>query len=124
MLSDTLITLDQLEAVGTKRTPKLKLLQQNDGDIILYKIFWYTYNWRMTYGITVKNYKGDGGADSKGITFEEFTNLLDKFEARELTGNAAKNAWKKLFSRCNNQQKKWFTRVINRDLKIGISRVS
>lgn len=50
---------------------------------------------------------------------KEFIELLDKLSSRSITGNAAIAAVEELMSRCTEQQAKWYSRVIRRDLRAG-----
>lgn len=47
--------------------------------------------------------------------------LLSKLEKRELTGNAAKSAVENFMGQCNTYQQEWYSKVLKKDLKIGVS---
>lgn len=51
----------------------------------------------------------------------EFMTLLGLLENRIFTGNDAKDAVEKFFVKCNSEQQQWYCRVLQKDLKAGIS---
>lgn len=114
---ETLKILEQLESLGDARNAKVELLEANKHNNDLKSIFVYTYDWLRTYGLVGKipDEKGEGDPDQN---FQELLRLLDAFSARELTGHAARDAWKEFLLRCNDLERKWYTRVLNRDLRI------
>lgn len=47
--------------------------------------------------------------------------LLPALEQRSITGNEAKEQVEKFFGECNVEQQIWYSRVLQKDLKIGVS---
>lgn len=54
------------------------------------------------------------------ITFNDFLEMVDELIARKITGNKAKNKVDIHLKCLTDMQYKWFTRIINKNLKIGI----
>lgn len=52
---------------------------------------------------------------------DEFISLLAKLEQRQVTGHTAKVEVETFFRLCNAKQQKWYSRVLRKDLKIGVS---
>jgi DNA ligase 1 len=50
----------------------------------------------------------------------EFMTLLGRLEKREITGDAARLAVKELLDRCTSLERKWFTRILLKDLRCGV----
>jgi DNA ligase-1 len=130
---DALQVLENLQAMGDKRKVKTELLKENRDNPVLQEIFLRTYDWERTYGLRVRFHTasadpkqaaqrtkplfGEAARETKDA-WASFTELLDKFAARKLTGQAAKDAWGLLVSRLSEQEHQWFSRILNRDLKI------
>lgn len=53
--------------------------------------------------------------------FGEFLVLTNQLNKRELSGNAALDALADFFTRCTPDEQKWYTKVLQKDLKIGIT---
>lgn len=53
--------------------------------------------------------------------YQKFLNLLVQFNKRELTGNAAIDAYASFLQECCPEEYTWYTRVIDKDLKIGMA---
>ena len=53
--------------------------------------------------------------------YSEFLNLLVRLSYRQLTGNAAIDAVRNFLEGCNPREVYWYTRVIQKDLKIGLA---
>lgn len=58
-------------------------------------------------------------AAKSAMSHKEFTELLDKLSSRTLTGHAAIHAVEDLMSKCDDNQAKWYSRIIRRDLRAG-----
>lgn len=113
--------LDKLEKVSSMNG-KIELLKNGKDNRFLKEILFLSNNPYKTFGIK-KIPVIDGTSDKKCTekTFERFKNLLRKLERRDLTGNAAISAVKKFLESCNEREYKWYSRVIQKDLKIGAS---
>lgn len=130
----TIKTLEALEALGNKRKPKLDLLSVNADDPVLRACFKLAYDWEQTFGLRVKFMDASAGTSRTKPLFgaaatrmtsdpwQEFNSLLGRLRTRQLSGNAAKEAWSLLLTHLSDSERKWFSRIVNRDLKIGIER--
>ena len=77
-----------------------------------------TYNPYIKFNIKkIKNIKGK----SLGFSYLEFITLLKDLSNRIITGNEAIDAVHNFLSKCNDTEIKWLTKVIQKDLKIGIT---
>lgn len=115
----TLDVLEELESYGTNRTLKLECLKKHSKDAWLSKMLKRTYDWTISYGIGAT--KGLTPRTGVGSTWEEFDSILTDLEARKITGQVAKDVLRTFFAKCNEQEQKWYTRVLDRDLQIRIS---
>lgn len=127
--------LEAVEALGAKRKVKLDLLEKHKENQALQEIFKLSYDWEQTFGFRAKFYTAGEGAgttrtkplfgeaarDTKD-PWDSFQALLGKLRTRKLTGHAAKDAWELLVTRLSEQEHQWFSRILNRDLKIKIDR--
>lgn len=52
---------------------------------------------------------------------DEFMTILQILETRQVTGQAAKTLVENFLSDCDIKQQKWYTRVLQKDLKMGVS---
>jgi hypothetical protein len=50
----------------------------------------------------------------------QFLSLLDELENRVITGSTAISRVESFFRECNELQAKWYTRVLKKDLRIGV----
>lgn len=53
--------------------------------------------------------------------YQMFLDLLVKLNARKITGNAAISELSSLLMECTQSEYKWYTRVLQKDLKIGLA---
>ena len=53
--------------------------------------------------------------------YRDFLELLVKLSKRQLTGNAAIDALENFLSGCNTDEVRWYTGVVQKDLKIGLA---
>jgi DNA ligase-1 len=69
----------------------------------------------------VKKYDLPISFAAKDPEIKQFKDLLDKLSARELTGNAARDAVTNTLAQYTEQTAKYFARVIDKDLQAGFS---
>lgn len=122
--NDALNTLDAVKNCGTKRKEKEDLLNKARLNPILEKCFVYTYDWMQTYGITTPDFKDLGNDEeiARDEIWKRFISILGFLSTRELTGGAAKLVWADFISKeCNQKEAYWLTKILNRDLKIGVA---
>lgn len=60
-------------------------------------------------------------SESVSQSHRKFIDLLDVLSSRKITGNAAIQAVELFLSQCTEKQQKWYTRVLKKDLRCGIS---
>ncbi len=121
-LKQTLGVLDSLEDCGDSRTKKLEILNQFKDNVILAEMFRLTYNVQVSFG-----FRGDPkfepinpAPEVKGSNWGVFLDFLDQLGQRDLTGTAAHDAWVDLCGHLSHREWKWFIRVLNRDLRVGV----
>lgn len=122
-ISNIYETLEKIEKVS-KRTEKENLLKTLSQSEIAKNIFRLAYEPLISFGTTqtekeLKNKEIDQNDYEKNYFC--FINLLDEFQKRNITGNEAIFKFKDLLSNCDYYEKKWFTRILNRNLKIGLA---
>ena len=57
-------------------------------------------------------------------SWQAFQRLAAELKNREVTGNAAKTKVQRFLASCRPQMLKWFCRILNRDLRIGVSKLT
>ncbi len=118
------VVLEAVKAQGTKRTAKDELLKANAHNHVLQDIFVYTYDWMRTYGIIVEDKTGKDASPAGEVREETWVNfviLCTGLTSRALTGGAARAAWDTFVGSCTPREAYWLTKVLNRDLKIGVA---
>lgn len=102
------------------------LMQESDLRADLTDILRYTYDPYKTFGITLNESKVKTTAslnrmisdDELPEHWEKTKKVLDQLANRELTGHAAQNVVDSLIQPLPSQYKKWWIRIINRNLRI------
>lgn len=81
-----------------------------------------TYALSFSKKFYVKKFNTPTPSDSSlDGTHKRFIDLLEVLNARTLTGNAAINAVEGLLAVCTEKEQKWYSRVLKKDLRCGIS---
>ncbi len=122
--SSAVSTLEAVKACGTKRKEKDTLLAFNSANPALKGIFVHTYDWMRTYGIIVEDATGKDeppAGEVREETWVNFVALCTSLASRGLTGSAARSAWDSFISSCTPKEAYWLTKVLNRDLKVGVA---
>jgi DNA ligase-1 len=113
-----LVTLDQLERV--KGAKKKELLSKRSDDQELRDLLYQALSFERKFHI-----KKFSIAETQELPLagahEKFIDLLDVLNSRTITGNAACEAVKGFLNKCNSQQQKWYSRIILKDLRCGVS---
>ena len=118
--------LEYLEETS-KRTEKFELLTSAADNDILKDIFKRAYDWKTTYGVVMKmpDLPSMAPIFSKSYPIDEewatFILLLDTLASRELTGLQAVETIERFLRAVDPGRAKWYCRVINKDLKIGVN---
>jgi DNA ligase 1 len=105
----------------TSRTEKENILKANKDNEILKELLVLTYNAFIVFGV-----KKDPGVAPEGTgnyedNYPQMLTLLEDLSERRLTGNLALEAVRSYFSHLDEREYKWYLRIMQRDLKIGIT---
>jgi len=110
--------LDVLDLV--EQTPgkidKRNLLAQNDSPA-LRKLLIYAVSPYINFNLQKTDFDVSVG---QGVALETFFELADKLASRQITGNAKTHAIHGLLVQSNEQQQKWFLRVLTKNLRAGV----
>jgi DNA ligase-1 len=113
-----LIALEGLEAAtGSKSKEEWLEIALKDPD--MHKIFDATYNFSRKFFIKQIPELSEAVSDIGGH-LSEFLDLLNKLEKRTVVGDAARLAVKTLLDQCSFLERKWFTRILLKDLRCGV----
>lgn len=110
--------LDLLASTSSTKE-KAKIIKENKNNKPLVELFEACYNYRRKFYIN----KFDSNPQQKvhSDNHKEFNNILNKLETRSIVGNEAKSTVEEFLTRCTEQQAKWYSRVLRKDLKAGIA---
>ena len=98
---------------------KLSILNNNKNNQELFNILKYTYDKiDYTYGVTSETVLS---YDTDKTTSDSLDDILNKLSEREVTGHKALEYARSYYNTLDDQHKKLFLHVIDRDLKIGVS---
>lgn len=115
--------LDGIEAVSSVNAKKT-LLNENIDNNILFNLLYWTYNPFYHYYMN-KIEAPDVGDKINTSRYPqhalEFKRILSKLNARHVTGNNARDMVFDFLKTCDSIEIKWYSRVITRDLKSGVS---
>lgn len=111
---------EQLEGT-TSRTEKEDILKANKDNKALLELLNLTYNPFVTFGIKKDPNVTPEGTARVTDSYSTFVSLCAKLSNRLLTGNQAVAEVSKFLSGLNNNHYKWYMRIIQRDLKAGIT---
>jgi DNA ligase-1 len=120
-------TFDAFEAIrGVSATSgKAEILEQNRDNDVLKSLLFLTYNPFLVYNIkkipkhTPDDSRHDEYSAAKNLL--DFIQLLKKLKDRIITGNEAIDTIQEFFSKCNEREYEWYSKVIRKDLKIGLA---
>ena len=101
---------------------KLNILKNNDSES-LRKLLYLTYNRFLTYRIKKIDMPKSYNSVQPDIT-QELDKLLTLLAQHETGSNESKSLIKNLLARCDENGAMWVSRIITRDLKIGIDESS
>lgn len=110
--------LNLLENTNSSKE-KLSILNNNKNNQELFNILKYTYDKiDYTYGVTSETVLS---YDTDKTTSDSLNDVLNKLSEREVTGHKALEYARSYYNTLDDQHKKLFLRIIDRDLKIGVS---
>ena len=98
---------------------KLSILNNNKNNQELFNILKYTYDKiDYTYGVTSETVLS---YDTDKTTSDSLNDVLNKLSEREVTGHKALEYARSYYNTLDDQHKKLFLHIIDRDLKIGVN---
>lgn len=98
---------------------KLSILNNNKNNQELFNILKYTYDKiDYTYGVTSETVLS---YDTDKTTSDSLNDVLNKLSEREVTGHKALEYARSYYNTLDDQHKKLFLHIIDRDLKIDVS---
>lgn len=123
-LMEAFDVLENLEKV-TGRNEKCTIITKNKDNCYLKKIFYYTYS-GIKFHTHLKDLKNNPQVTQlkEAERFQTFISVLDSLANREITGNAAIALVDDFFSTLTTLESKWYARIMNHDLRIGITKVT
>lgn len=112
-----------LDRVGntTSRKEKEAFLAEGMKNGVLHTLLHETYNNFRHFYIKKSPVASPSGTSLSADRYKEFLLMLDMLHEREITGNEALEVVKKFFTHCNSEEFKWYLKVLQKDLKIGIT---
>ena len=118
-IKETINILTQVEETGS-RNAKAAILEGGANNLVLKKILYFAYNPYYTYGLyRIPAYKASPLSDPE-VNFTAFVGLCTAMRNRTLTGNELKKSIASFLATCTIDEAKWFSRVWQKDLKIGL----
>jgi len=111
------------------RNAKLAIIRDGAANEVFSKLLYMAYNQYITYGVKKLPEVGklpDTLPNSEILltNYRLFLEALDKLSTRQLTGNAAKFHLDSLFKCFSTEESKWYGKVLQKDLKIGVTEES
>lgn len=121
-ICDAFEVLEQIGGVSSTKA-KQQILAENIDNDVLKTILFSAYNPFTQYNIkkipiTSQECDASGGYEDN---YSAFLQLLVRLSRREVTGNAAIDELADFLRKCSHKEYKWYTRVIEKDLDIGMA---
>jgi DNA ligase-1 len=111
---------EELERFGG-RLSKLDILVRNSTNDVFRYLLFRTYNPFMVYNLKKIDIPATSVVDPDyASNYELFIEILNKLMIRELTGNEAKDTVRRFLAECSELEQKWYVRVLQKDLNVGI----
>lgn len=114
--------LSSIEEVSSLNS-KQDILQKNSGNDVLKNLLYLAYNPYLQFYIKKIPVTQNECLDNEilPIRYEGFLSMLVDFSKRKVTGNEAINELSVFLTGCSPEEYKWYTRVIGKDLCIGLA---
>ena len=109
--------LDMIEKATGK--DKELILKDNNQNCNLGELLDAALNFKRKFYI--KKFNVPKATSNNFNSHEDFMNLLSLLQDRKITGNLAVTKLETFLSECNEQQIKWYSRIVRKDLKSGIN---
>jgi len=123
--ADVLLVLEELEKESSYNK-KVTILQRVYSNKDLELVFYYTYDVSVNFFARVPEF--DGHVSTVNLPESDIENrwkqwqlLAQKLMSRGIVGNNARMELKAFLDTCTPLEQKWYTRIINRELRIGVS---
>lgn len=123
LTSEAFEILEQIESVSSTNAKKQLMLDNLDNNI-LFNLFYWTYNPFFHFYMNWVEFPDVGNKPRPNKYprhIVEFKCILGKLNSRKVTGNNAKDMVNKFLESCDIVEIKWYSRVIIRDLRCGVS---
>ncbi len=121
---DVLIVLEAVEKTSST-IEKAKILQRYQTNKDLKEVFVLTYDVNLNYYVRVPEFDDSHVSksynDKMDQRWQEFQSLIHKLSAKQIVGNVARQTVNTFLSSCTDLERKWYIRIINRELRIGVS---
>jgi DNA ligase-1 len=115
---NALEVLELLENTSST-SEKQKILTANKGNTELAELLDAALNFKRRFFVKkFETYEGTP-RQSHSDTHKEFKALLQTLETRQATGNAALALVQNFFALCNDQEQKWYARILRKNLRAG-----
>lgn len=126
MLTETIIkAFETLEGIAnvSSTLAKQEILKNNSENDVLCNLLMLAYNPFLVYNVKKIPTTMDECTtnQTKAENYVEFLSLLLKLKNREITGNLALDTLSNFLKQCNKEEYKWYTRVLKKDLEIGMA---
>jgi DNA ligase-1 len=120
-ISEAFTILGYIEATSS-RNEKEDALKSGKDNEVLRELLKATYDPFTVYNIKkIPQVKPEPTTMPVASNYDQFLNLLHALSTRTITGNAAIEAIADFMYYCNDDEQKWYSKVIQKDLKIGIT---
>lgn len=116
---DAFNAFEQIES-SNSRLWKLNVLSKNATNSVFQSLLKACYNQFLIYNIKKFDVPYDRTPGDPIVNYGNFGKLLSHLHNRVYTGNAALNEIYRVFSTMNDLEVKWYSRVLKKDLDIGI----
>jgi DNA ligase-1 len=111
--------LESIELTSSRYAKEQYLAQGKDNDKLKTLLKLANDPFKLFYIKKMPTYSESNTTPRLEDNYKDFLGLVEKLSNREITGNSAIEGVKLFLSLCNNEESKWYSRVIQKDLKIG-----
>lgn len=122
-LKEAILTLEGLEEVSGWKARK-KIIEEHKSNPVLQEFFLRTSGTEKYHVRLKEDIPTAEDAYSLVDSFKKFMLALDALRDRKVTGKEAKSRVIAFLSKCHPRLRKWYLRVLDHDLRIGVSRKS
>lgn len=120
-LKDAMLVLESVEA-ASKRSEKEKLLKENKDNPVLQEFLFRALG-KEKYYVTVKDeILSEENRMGAVESYQKFLKALRALSSRKVSGNDARERIESFLARSNPRLRTWYQRVLNHNLRMGISK--